>query len=306
MAVVYAVFSTASEIVPPAHLMEKANQGDSNAQVSLGLFYMRNHDMDNALIWWKKAAKSNNADACLNLGSLYLEQQDKQAKDWYMRAVELGEVKAFRGMGLYYDKIEHNTNLSIKWFTEAANKEDTYSQRILGFWYYRQNQQSVAIMWFEKAIAKGDVLSMHGIADVYIQLEDSKKAFSWYKKAAEKGDVECQSQIAYMYTYGQGVELNHDEARYWMKRAAEGGYSQAQFNLGLFYSRGSIGLEKDEEKAFTWFMEAAQQGHAEAQNNVGVYYFNRKQFDEAYKWWKIASDKGNKDATKNLKRLTPD
>lgn len=292
-----------AQVTPPQELLEKAASGDASSQNSLGLFYLQHGDKEQAVAWWKKAAEQNYAGAYVNLGSFYLEEKSCEAKYWYMKGAKLSDPMAYRGLGLYYDRIENNTEASLKWLKKGATSGDINSQRILGFWYFRQDDFQEAISYFAPAVEKGDQLSMKGIADSYYNSKDYKNALFWYNELAIQGDLQSQCQLSYMYTYGLGTDINHKEARYWLKRSADGGYSQAQINLALFYSRGAIGLEQSDEKAFEWFKKAADQGHPDGLNNVGVYYFNNGQYDEARHWWEQAIQKGSKEAESNIKRL---
>mgnify|MGYP006292616569 CR=1 FL=1 len=52
---------------------------------------------------------------------------------------------------------------------------------------------------------------------------------------------------------------------------ARQGHAEAQFTLGVLYSRGT-GVEMDERRAADWFEEAANQGHGEAQFRLGQFY----------------------------------
>lgn len=297
---VYSVYGQNQEL---QNMINRANAGNPHSQNSLGLYYMQQGDKTNAIKWWTKAAEQNYSGACVNLGSHYLEEGCPKAKYWYLKGAALGDSLAFRGLGIYYDRVEKDTESSLKWLKKGANAGDVNSQRILGFWFYRQNDYSSAISYFTPAVEKGDKLSMKGIADAYYNTKDYKNAIFWYNERAIQGDLECQCQLSYMFTYGQGTDINHEEARYWLKRAADGGLSQAQFNLALFYSRGSIGLEQSEEKALEWFKKAAEQGHPDGLNNVGAYYYNHGKYEEARHWWELAIQKGSKDAEMNIKRL---
>ncbi|MDE7420477.1 MAG: sel1 repeat family protein [Muribaculaceae bacterium] len=285
------------------NLINRAIAGDPSSQNGLGLYYIQNGNKIEAIEWWKKAAAQNHAGASVNLGSYYLEAGSKEAKYWYLKGAELRDSLAYRGLGLYYDRIEKDTEASLKWLKKGANSGDVNSQRILGFWYYNQNDFSSAISFFSPAVERGDKSSMKGIADSYYNIKDYKNAIFWYHERAVQGDLESQCQLSYMYTYGQGTDIDYKEARYWLIRAAEGGLAQAQFNLALFYSRGSIGLDQNEEKAFDWFKKAAAQGHPDSLNNVGVYYYNQGNFEEARYWWELAEQKGCKYAENNIRRL---
>lgn len=291
------------ESAPPRDLEEKAFSGDAVSQNTLGIFYLENGDMDKALEWWQKAANQGYVKAYTNLGSYYLMRNQKEAKYWYEKGAEHKDPLAYRGLAMYYDKFEHNTEETLKWYRMAANCGDTNSQRVLGFWHYRQGQYHTAISYFSPAVQKGDELAQRGLADSYYELKDYPNAFKWYVERANHGDIESQNRLAYMYIYGQGTDVDHKEGRYWMKRSAEGGNPIAQFNLGLFYSKGSIGLEQNEEKSFEWFKKAADQGYSEAMYNVGVYYYNHGERDKAFHWLSLAKEKGYADAEKILNML---
>ena len=301
--ILFAVYTLGQVVAMPQELIEKALDGDAGSQNSLGLLYKRQNDMDKALYWWMEAAKQEDANAFVNLGSFYLDRKDTIAEYWYRKAVEKNVTSAFRGLAIYYDTIKKDQDLAIKWFKKAAERGDVNSQRILGDWYHQIGNIDLCIKWHTKAAQNNYVDSMKKLADLYYDSKQYVKSFYWVNKCALLGDVANQCRLSYMYTYGNGVEINHEEARYWLHRSADGGYSQAQFNLGLYYSRGAIGLSKDEEKAFEWFKKAAQQGNLDAQTNIGVYYYNQNKIEDAKYWWYLAASNGNKYAKAYLKRF---
>jgi len=77
---------------------------------------------------------------------------------------------------------------------------------------------------------------------------------------AVAGDLDIQHFLGFMYFYGEGVELNYDEAHYWFHLAAEEGSFKAQRNLGIFHSRLLPRIPEkyfDPEEANLWFSLAA-------------------------------------------------
>ena len=56
-----------------------------------------------------------------------------------------------------------------------------------------------------------------------------------------------------------------------LKPLAEQGIAEAQYNLGLMYSNGQ-GVPRDDEEAVKWYRLAAEQGFAESQTNLGLMY----------------------------------
>ena len=82
---------------------ETAEQGDANAQFSLGLSYCNGkgvtQDYGQAVYWYQKAAEQGHADAQYNLGLSYYNgqgvmQDDKQAVYWFRKAAEQGDPDA--------------------------------------------------------------------------------------------------------------------------------------------------------------------------------------------------------------------
>ena len=86
---------------------------------------------------------------------------------------------------------------------------------------------------------------------------------------AEQGNAGAQTMLGSMYSEGQGVPQDNQEALKWYRKAAEQGYALAQFNLGVMYGSGR-GVPQDAEEAAKWYRKAAEQGHAGAQVDLGV------------------------------------
>ena len=77
----------------------------------------------------------------------------------------------------------------------------------------------------------------------------------------------------------------------------------AQFRLGMAYEFGLSGCDRNMDKAYQWYALAARQGHSEAANKVGVYFCNKMEYENAAKWFQIASDAGSPRAKHNLAML---
>lgn len=77
---------------------------------------------------------------------------------------------------------------------------------------------------------------------------------------AVAGDPAIQHFLGYMYFFGEGVELDYDEAHYWFHLAAEEGDLRAQQNLGVFHSRAIPRIPEkfyDARESNLWFSLAA-------------------------------------------------
>ena len=73
-------------------------------------------------------------------------------------------------------------------------------------------------------------------------------------RAAEAGCADAQTDLAWNYDNGEGVEVDHEKAVYWYTKAAEQNDATAQYNLGCCYEVGS-GVEIDMAKMKTRFAE---------------------------------------------------
>jgi len=60
-----------------------------------------------------------------------------------------------------------------------------------------------------------------------------------------------------MYNWRGGHYYNAKEAVAWFHKAADQGLKEAQNDLGLCYSRGSV--ERDDREAMRWYRKAADQ-----------------------------------------------
>ena len=102
------VSKKASEL---SDLRTKAEQGDANAQNTLGVRYAEGEgvqeDFKEAAKWFRKAAEQGLAKAQSNLGLCYADglgvlEDDKEAAKWFRKAAEQGYAAAQNSLGLMY------------------------------------------------------------------------------------------------------------------------------------------------------------------------------------------------------------
>jgi len=93
---------------------------------------------------------------------------------------------------------------------------------------------------------------------------------------------------------------------------AKQGIAEAEYNLGLMFSRGKE-VPRDDKKAVKWYRLAAEQRIAGAQSNLGLMYEKgqgvEQDYVEAHKWFNIAGVNGNEIGRRNAdiveKKMTP-
>jgi len=115
------------------------------------------------------------------------------------------------------------------------------------------------------------------IASVSAANASSGSTYDKFLPRAEAGDPLIQHFLGYMFFYGEGVELNYDEAHAWFHLAAEEGDFRAQRNLGIFHSRAIRRIPEkfyDPEEANVWFSLAAANPENPENNQLAVKAYN--------------------------------
>ena len=92
--------------------------------------------------------------------------------------------------------------------------------------------------------------------------QDEEEAAKWLRLAAEQGDTDAQSMFGLMCANGEGVVKNDEEAVEWLLLAAEKGNSCAQASLGLIFGEG-LGVIQDSVQAHKWFKVSTVNGDEE-------------------------------------------
>ena len=106
---------------------------------------------------------------------------------------------------------------------------------------------------------------------------DYKAAASYYERAARNGSAEAAYALAAMYRDSQIWENDDAATRqktfFWMREAAVGGWTQAMYELAVYYYEGK-GVEPDPVEALSWLEKAAENNHVLAQRFLGALYLN--------------------------------
>lgn len=165
---------------PIEEVKAKAEAGDAQSQVELGLRYVKGEgvpkDQVEAVKWFRKAAEQNDAGAQYNIGVGYyngegVAKDPVEAVKWYRKAAEQNYARAqynlgvcyYNGKGVAKDPLE-----AMKWFRKAADQNDADAQRALGVCY-----------------DEGEGVT-----------QDRAEARKWYRKAAEQNNADAQNSLA--------------------------------------------------------------------------------------------------------------
>jgi TPR repeat protein len=125
---------------------------------------------------------------------------------------------------------------------------------------------------------------------------DYAAALREWQPLAEKGDANAQYNVGLLYTRGQGVPEDLVKAVEWYLKAAEKGVAAAQFNLGVIYANGQGGVPQNLPEARKWLEKAASRGIAEAEDALGYFHDAgqgvTKDSAQALIWYRKAAEAG--------------
>ena len=131
---------------------------------------------------------------------------------------------------------------------------------------------------------------------------DYHEALNWFTKAADQGEPHAACRVGDIYFEGQGVAVDKAVAMGWYERDARRGCTRSQFHLGLCAEQQSNPIQ-----ALAWYRLAATNGFAEAQTTLAERLNDELQpapdYLEAYLWYHIAADAGNRVAAVSARRL---
>lgn len=153
------------------------------------------------------------------------------------------------------------------------------------------------------------------IADDYykraIQLPrsaDLEEVFEKYARSAELGNAIAQYNLAMMYSNGESVYVDYQQAVYWFKKSAEQEFAPAQYRLGEMYYFEKGRLPRDLSKAVELFTKAAEQHDPDALMNLAMLAGTGEgvphNTGKALFWIKQAYENGNESALDYQKMLT--
>jgi len=182
-----------------AELTAAAKKGGPEAAFKLAAAYEKQYDFENAIKWYKTAARGNYAPAQLALGFCYANGQGvkedwKEAASWYRKAADQGLVEAQFRLAVCYER-----GLGV-----PKNPND-------------------ALTWYEKAANNGLVDAQFAAGELHYANKNYAAAFNWYLKAANRGLPDAQHRVAIAFLIGQGAARDLVEGGKWLVLASMGG-----------------------------------------------------------------------------------
>ncbi len=135
-----------------------------------------------------------------------------------------------------------------------------------------------------------------------------EEVFDLYARSAELGNAIAQYNLAMMYSNGESVYVDYQQAVYWFKKSAQQEFAPAQYRLGEMYYFEKGGLPRDLGKAVELFKKAAEQHDPDALMNLAMLFGTGEgvphDTEKALFWINQAHKSGNESALEYQKILT--
>ncbi len=268
------------------YFTKSADMGNAVSIDWAGFYYQNGYaseiDYEKAMDYYRKASDMNIPKAFCNVGYLYeygngnVRRDYDKAYEWYKKAADMNYAEAMESIGNMYFLGEYGLN--------ADGNEDFNAART----------------WYEKALETGYIRAYRSLGVMYENGYganiDYDKAYEMFLSSAEFGDPDAMYEIGNMYK-DELLEGDPDsDSLYWYKKAAKYGSTEAMVAIGdIFVSK------EDYENAEKCYMAAAAENEITAFVALGWAYYNGElgtvDYENAYKWFKKASDAGDWIAT---------
>jgi TPR repeat protein len=187
------------DMLDPARLSALLRENDVRAMNNIALLWAKGYDgkqsFEEALKWWKEAAKRGYTVAMNNIGLLYanghgVKQDYNEAFNWWHQSAFLGNAWAMNSVGdLYENGLGTQRNLQM------------------------------AMTWYQSAAVQGEPMAMYNIGVLYEAgggvTRDDAEAMAWFRKSAERGYASAMHSIGKMYAEGRAVGADPVEALAW-------------------------------------------------------------------------------------------
>src|SRR5437762_1460163 len=222
---------TKADQKPIGEVKAKAEAGDAESEVELGLRYDKGEgvakDQAEAVKWYRKAAEQNYAAAQDDLGVCFhngegVAKDQVEAVKWYRKAAEQNYATAQENLGVCYvsgEGVAENLVEAYKWLLLAVRQGNEHAKE--------------GVTLLEHALRPEQIAQGQKRAHEFKQ-----KPLEEVKAKAEAGDAESEVELALRYDKGEGVAKDQVEAVKWYRKAAEQNYAKAQYELGFCYLDG--------------------------------------------------------------------
>lgn len=257
--------------------------GDPESQLLLGKLHLIglavSRDQKAGLALIRQAADSNvileaQADFIRVAWDDKLVERETVKNTFYLKQAQPGAARNYAPAVVYLG-IHHQAGIdtvkneakAVELFRKAAEVEFPYGQYRLAMCYEKgigvAKDFNEGLRLCRKAAENGSPHAQQHLGILYqrgdLSKADPDEAVKWYKLAATDGNLEAMFNLGVIHILRKSTR----EGLQCLMKAAEGGYSHAQYALGMHFEEGK-GVAKDPRAAAEWYLMAAQHGHETA------------------------------------------
>lgn len=236
-------------LLPLAVLLAFAASPASAATYEAGKQAYLGKDYAGALAILKPLAENGDSRAQILLGLMYdyghgVPETPAESLKWYRMAAEQGAPLAQHDVGVKYSLgkgVNQDYAEAARWWQKAAAAGVSDSQFNLGLMYYRglglEQDYDRAAELFEQAATQGHARAQYSIAVMYAlgqsKGQDYATALKWFRLAAEQNVAQAQFNLGVFHENGYAVPRDPERARDWYQRAADQGLAEAVQKLKI-------------------------------------------------------------------------
>lgn len=284
-------------------IQQAADQNYTPAFNNLGSLYLEGlgvpFDPDKAKELFVRGAELGDGLAYVNLASLYeygthVPRDESMAMMLYRLGAQTDEPFAHYSLAkkLMNSPFPGDFDEGMTWLESAVELGDPEAQFHLSTILVESSEQADIDRAIELAHMSANAGNLGGksmvawLNDTGISgLRDEENVIAMYRKGAEQGDAYSMFQLGVKMLYGEGLELNATEGVRLVNLACDSYY----YEDACRFARGN--------GSFHWHLYYAERGVIFSQQMVGAFYEwgngVERNYDQAVKWFMLASDHGD-------------
>jgi len=122
-----------------------------------------------------------------------------------------------------------------------------------------------------------------------------KATLAQYRKIVKRNDPLAICNLGIYHGNGDyGLPVDHAKCFSLVRQSAGLGCAVAQYQIGIYYHTGAMGLEQNKEEAIKWWKKAAEGGHFQALRNVGTIEYINGNHVAAMRHWCFTASGGKR------------
>jgi len=183
-----------------------------------------------------------------------------------------GEGNACYGVGWIYQHDKKDLDVALSYYIRACRMNIAKACYGVGLIYqYDKEDLDVALSYFLRACKMYLAKACNKAGIIYYNKKDYKNAVKYYKRACDLGHSWGCSNLAWHYNYGKGVEKNIEMIYKYAKKAYELN-NKNSLKLGYYYDK----YVKDYDKAFKYYKIACDNNNSVACSNISGLIVSKK------------------------------